>query len=499
MNNALSKFFSSLLCLLASAILQPGLLHAQVNGNATISSTVFGQTLTLSTKTEFAGAVTSLVWNNKQFVDSADHGREFQSAASFFQRYECYNPTEAGAQFDPSWYSSSRLLWLNASSGILESQTLMAFWRTDNGADAFCGDRSHWEAAPPFSGQPSNYQLHKKITLGFAGIPNAIEYLTDLWIPEYVTSGQVQSLDAIMPYEFAPVWNYDVISKTYRRIYSTGGEDEFVKVRVADDGHALGFYSPELLQPYDGNAAFRWSHGPEYGGYATMGGLFRFPVFNGPGYLGYRSYMVIGSKDQVRTGLDSLNFQFRNLDPEVFNWKEYLEMYPDVAQAFQGQSGAETHWTYYGINEGRNGSKTFSPSTYLQLYPELGNPGNFQYAIDHYILFGRDEGRSTVKRAEAGFRHGTTLSKAIPYSAGLNANGQLGNGSFTNSMTPVAASGLSQITEVADGDFATLAVKANGTVWAWGSNQYGLLGNGRYWWFCHTATTGPKSFRRCNA
>jgi alpha-tubulin suppressor-like RCC1 family protein len=49
---------------------------------------------------------------------------------------------------------------------------------------------------------------------------------------------------------------------------------------------------------------------------------------------------------------------------------------------------------------------------------------------------------------------------------------------MSNSSTPVTASGLSQITEVASGDYATLAVRADGTLWFWGSNQYGLRGNG---------------------
>jgi alpha-tubulin suppressor-like RCC1 family protein len=479
MNHLLLKFVYSFVFLLASTMLGPRLLQGQANGNAWISASVFGHPLTISTSTQYAGAVTSFYWNGKEFVDNYDHGRQFQTAASFFNRYECYNPNEAGSHYDGQGpTSSSQLLWLTKHSNVsLESQTRPAFFRLYNDGDAACGDRSQWEPAPPLSGQPSNYQVHKKITIGYAGIQNVVEYLTDLWIPEAVTSVHVSSLEAIMPYEFLPLWNYDVISKTFRRIWNPGGEDEFVKMRAAGDGHALAFYSPDLLQPYDGTG-FRWSSGPVFGGWASIGGLHRRPVFNGPGYLNFRQYLVLGSKDQVKSGLDSLHYQFRNLDPDVFNWSEYLEMYPDVAYWFPGRDGAKAHWTVHGINEGRNGSRTFSPAKYLELYPELGNPGNYQFAIDNYIQTGREAGRSTVKKAEAGFRHGIVLSTGGPKSAGWNAYGQLGNGTFTNSTVPVAATGLSQITEVSGAEYATLALRADGTLWFWGSNQYGLRGNG---------------------
>ena len=61
---------------------------------------------------------------------------------------------------------------------------------------------------------------------------------------------------------------------------------------------------------------------------------------------------------------------------------------------------------------------------------------------------------------------------------GRNTYGQLGDGSTTTRSTPVQVSGLSGVIAIAGGDIHSLALKSDGTVWAWGYNYYGQLGDG---------------------
>jgi RHS repeat-associated protein len=61
---------------------------------------------------------------------------------------------------------------------------------------------------------------------------------------------------------------------------------------------------------------------------------------------------------------------------------------------------------------------------------------------------------------------------------GDNLKGELGNGTTTNSTVPVPVSNLTGVTAVAAGDSDSFALKSDGTVWAWGLNSHGQLGNG---------------------
>ena len=63
---------------------------------------------------------------------------------------------------------------------------------------------------------------------------------------------------------------------------------------------------------------------------------------------------------------------------------------------------------------------------------------------------------------------------------GNNVSGQLGNGTFTHANTPQPIQTNVTWQAVAAGRHHTAALRVVGTLWAWGRNNYGELGNGTF-------------------
>jgi alpha-tubulin suppressor-like RCC1 family protein len=94
---------------------------------------------------------------------------------------------------------------------------------------------------------------------------------------------------------------------------------------------------------------------------------------------------------------------------------------------------------------------------------------------------------ATWKQISGGGYHTIALhDDGTVWAWGDNKEGQFGNGTTcdpvkdTNcgSAKPVQVSGLSGVTQVAAGMYHSLALKSDGTVWAWGFNGLGQIGNG---------------------
>ncbi len=62
---------------------------------------------------------------------------------------------------------------------------------------------------------------------------------------------------------------------------------------------------------------------------------------------------------------------------------------------------------------------------------------------------------------------------------GLNNDGQVGDGTKINRQAPVQVEGSRQRhLDVRTGHYSSFALKSDGTVWAWGLNNFGQLGDG---------------------
>lgn len=86
---------------------------------------------------------------------------------------------------------------------------------------------------------------------------------------------------------------------------------------------------------------------------------------------------------------------------------------------------------------------------------------------------------AVAPRVAAGYVHSLALtSDGTVWAWGLGRYGALGNGGTANSATPVRVSGVTGAIAIAGGDQFSLALTSDGTVWAWGSNGSGQLGSG---------------------
>jgi alpha-tubulin suppressor-like RCC1 family protein len=99
------------------------------------------------------------------------------------------------------------------------------------------------------------------------------------------------------------------------------------------------------------------------------------------------------------------------------------------------------------------------------------------------VLLGLFLSSSSLARAAtvAGGGNHTVIVKpdGTVWAWGANGSGQLGDGTNTLRPVPTAVTGTtSTIVAVAAGSTHTLALGSDGTVWAWGDNSFGQLGDG---------------------
>jgi alpha-tubulin suppressor-like RCC1 family protein len=104
-------------------------------------------------------------------------------------------------------------------------------------------------------------------------------------------------------------------------------------------------------------------------------------------------------------------------------------------------------------------------STQRQVPVEVHGPGNSGYLDSVTAIIG-------------GEHHNLALrSDGTIWAWGANFVGQLGTGNFVNTETPVQVSGLISVTKLGGRGYHSLAVTIDGNVWAWGWNSKGQLGH----------------------
>lgn len=276
-------------------------------GDAVIRGPFGNSEIVITTTSRLAGAIHSLTWNGREFIDSADHGRQLQSASNFDNGTpftpETFNPTEAGSRRDGAGpATTSRLLHRVAAPHALQTTTQMAFWLLP-------GEKSGGHLAKNRDAV-SNHLLTKRVIIGATGLPNVIQYDVTFGVPigEHHTYAQFEALTGYQPPEFSVFQTFDPSSGQLDSLTDGPGEQPLPIVFSTTSGsHAMGIYSPDQPSP----------------GYAQAGyGRFRFPaervvkwncVFRvrdpsgiRPGDYSFRMFVIVGNLETVRQTMQTL-------------------------------------------------------------------------------------------------------------------------------------------------------------------------------------------------
>lgn len=170
----------------------------------------------------------------------------------------------------------------------------------------------------------------------------------------------------------------------------------------------------------------------------------------------------------------------------------------EVTVSWDAVTGAAGYTVYYGTSAGVTTEDSHSgniTSTSTEI-SSLTNGTTYYFAVVATSTGTTSDLSSEVSATPytnwaiaAGQRHSLALKPdGTVWAWGTNTNGQLGDGTTTQRNAPVQVcltySGgsctqyLSAITSIAAAGSYSLARKSDGTVWAWGDNTWGQLGNG---------------------
>src|ERR1700733_905940 len=112
---------------------------------------------------------------------------------------------------------------------------------------------------------------------------------------------------------------------------------------------------------------------------------------------------------------------------------------------------------------------------------QLGDGGTASSSVPVVVSGGAIPAGTTFTQIAAGASVSLALSSTGQvYAWGFDTNGELGNGSMSSSPVPVSVSVPigTTFTQIAAGGYHGLALSSTGKVYAWGLNEYGELGNG---------------------
>jgi len=294
------------------------------NGDATVSG---GNGITIKTTNRLAGAIDSLTWNGKEFVNSWDHGRQIQTALVFDKWGECYNPTEAGGEYDGTSAATHSILnYLSASGNRITTINSPGYWQAPGTIYTLfpqCSTDHPGVRNVQNTSYVSDYLIKKDVTIGYKNNPNIIEYNITVTLPRAHQQAQVEGIAAYLTNEFSQAFLYNPANKQLSGTSGNGEVNMPVIRTTANQQHAIGMFAPKLPTvgfPEAGYGRSFFPHpDPRVESYKINNCIFREGYYpergmNGnvpAGELNYQCFIVVGTIDTVKAGIDQLYTEFK--------------------------------------------------------------------------------------------------------------------------------------------------------------------------------------------
>lgn len=288
------------------------------NGDATISANSDGFPLTIKTTDRLAGAIDSLSWNGKEFVNSYDHGRQLQYMWQKDGLGECYNPTEAGTYLDDVGPNSTSILnYLNKpSANTLVTGNFPGYWARPTTPSFFCTGATtavNTDLATP------DYFV-KQVQIGHANLANVVKMNASINVTKPFDRLFVETPASFLDSSLTRMWRYN--PKTSDLVEQF--EEEKYKASIFS--YRRIETTPPILSTPDGKYAVgAWAAGASKNRHITYS-LLKYPNsdpkqasniisisnnedFVPAGQLNYESFLIIGTLDSVKASMNALYAQ----------------------------------------------------------------------------------------------------------------------------------------------------------------------------------------------
>ncbi len=274
-----------------------------------ITGMVDGDPLTLRVSARFGGAVESINWRGKEFLNIYDHGRQISYAWHLDGWGECLNPTEPGAAADNFKQSSTTVLERICSSAANNVTTYVrpAYWLGPH-ETGFC-DRGASEAKNTTLVSKNTFE--KTVTIGYRGLENVIAFDATITLERDYQSLFIEMPTGYLTHEFTARYRFDPATGELSEPASRPVTEPWSYVHTSllppimatpDGAYAMGAYTFERIETYEMlfyDVANAWDRTNKWN-------IIKHEVPAPAGDYQYQSFVIVGTFAQVQASMAAL-------------------------------------------------------------------------------------------------------------------------------------------------------------------------------------------------